>query len=133
MCGNGGANFSIPTPQQSCRASIIELRQTKAAIFLGHLDSKRANLRESFEIFRWNFARAVDLVRIDMFAQISFKLAQKFFASGAIFCALRGIRVNSIEIVAADIQLDGETAAVVERITRGFSQLERFALDFRHL
>src|SRR6266404_9621399 len=102
MRRNKCGDISIPTPQQNRRASIIALRQTKAAVFPGHLDSKSADLREALEIFRRNFTRAIDLVRIDVFAQISFELAQEIFARGAIFCALRGIRVNSIEIVTSD-------------------------------
>jgi hypothetical protein len=54
-----------------------------------------------------------------MFAQISFQLLQKFFARGAIFSALRRIRVDSIEIVTTNKQVAGETAAVLERIARG--------------
>ena len=65
-----------------------------------------------------------------MFAQISFKLAQKLFASGAIFGALCRIRMDSIEIVTSDKQVAGETAAVFERIARGLGELERFALAF---
>src|SRR6266478_6637061 len=77
MRGNERGYISIPAPQQNCRASIIILRQTKSAIFLRHLDSKRADLRESLEIFRRNFARAIDLVRIDVVAQIRFEFAQE--------------------------------------------------------
>ena len=109
------------------------MRQTKSAIFLRHLDSKRADLRQSLEIFRRNFASAIDLIRIDMIAQITFQLLQKFFACCAIFCALRGIRVNPIEIVTADKKITGETAAIFERVARRLGQLERFALAFCHL
>src|SRR5437763_11504966 len=99
MRRNKRCNVSIPTPKQNCGPSVIGLRQTESAIFLRHLDSKRTDFRKSLEIFRWNFAGAIDLIRIDMFAQISFQLLQKFFASGAIFSALRRIRVNPIELV----------------------------------
>ena len=89
---------------------------------------KRAHLREALEVLLRNFAGAIDLIGIDMFAQISFKLAQKLFASVAILGALCRIRIDSIEIVAADEQVAGETAAVVERIARGLSEFERLAL-----
>src|SRR5437899_3709944 len=124
---------SVPTAKQHCRASVIALRQTKPAVFLRNFDSKRADFRESFKIFGRNFAGAIDLVRIDMFAQITFQLADEIFARGAIFGTLRGIRVNSIEIVATNKEIAGETAAVLERIARGLSQLERLALAFGHL
>src|SRR6266478_3958679 len=133
MRGNERGYISIPAPQQNCRASIIILRQTKSAIFLRHLDSKRADLRESLEIFRRNFARAIDLVRIDVVAQIRFEFAQEIFARGAILRALRRIWINSIEIVTSDEKVAGETAAVLKRIARCFCQLERFAMAFRHL
>src|SRR5262245_22364524 len=67
-----------------------------------------------------------------MFAQISFNLAQKLFASGAILGGLCGVRMDSIEIVTADKQVAGETAAVLERIARGLSKLERFTLAPGH-
>ena len=68
-----------------------------------------------------------------MFAQIIFELAQELFTRGAIFRALRGIGINSIEIVSPDEKIAGEAPAVLKRIARGFGQLERFALAFRHL
>ena len=58
-----------------------------------------------------------------MFAQISFKLAQKLFTSGAILGALCRVRMDSIEIVTSDKQVAGETAAVLERIARGLGKL----------
>ena len=67
-----------------------------------------------------------------MFAQVTFKLLQKILAGGAIFSALRGIRVNSIEIVTPDEKITCETAAVFKRIARSFRELKRFALAFRH-
>src|SRR6266550_7563701 len=133
MRRNKRRHVSVPTPKQNCGASVIALRQTESAIFLWHLDSKRADFRKSLEIFWRNFTRTIDLVRIDVVAQISFQLLQKFFASGAIFRALRRIRVNPIEIVATNKKVAGETAAVLERIARGFRQFERFPLAFRHL
>src|SRR4029077_16706731 len=107
MSGNKRGAFSIPPPKQNCGPSVIALRQTEAAIFLWHFDSKRADFRQALEIFRWNFTRTIDLVRIDMFAQIRFQLLQKFFASGAIFRALGWVRVNPIEIVTADKKVAG--------------------------
>src|SRR5262249_10601976 len=91
------------------------------------------DLRETFEVLRRNLACAIDLIGIDMFAQISFELAQKLFASGAILCSLCGVRMDSIEIVASDEQVAGETAAVFKRIARGLRKLERFALALGHL
>src|SRR5439155_24262492 len=116
MRRNKGCNISAPTTTQNCGASVIALRQTEPAIFLRHLDSKRADLRESFEIFRWNFTSAIDLVRIDVIAQIAFQLPQKIFAGRAIFCALCRVRINPIEIVAPDEKIARESAAVLERI-----------------
>src|SRR6266487_2741372 len=133
MRRNKCGDISIPTPQQNRRASIIALRQTEPAVFPGHFDSKRADLRQSLEIFRRNFTSAIDLVRVDMFAQITFELAQEIFARSAVFRALRGIRVNSIEIVTSDEKVASETAAVLERIACGFGKLKRFALALRHL
>src|SRR6266516_3997100 len=76
---------SVPPAQQYCSASIIALRQTKPAVFLRNFDSKRAELRESLEIFRRNFAGEIDLVWIDMFALIIFQLANKIFANDLFF------------------------------------------------
>src|SRR5215469_13041693 len=67
-----------------------------------------------------------------MFSQITFKLPQELFASGAILGALRGVRMDSIEIVTSYEQVAGETAAVFERIARGLGELERLALAFGH-
>ena len=68
-----------------------------------------------------------------MFSQITFKRPQELFASGAILGALRGVRMDSIEIVTSDEQVAGETAAVFERIAGGLGELERLALAFGHL
>src|SRR3954452_7952788 len=68
-----------------------------------------------------------------MFAQISFELAQKVFASRPILGALCRIGMDSIEIVTSDKQVAGETAAVFKRIARGLGELERLALAFAHL
>src|SRR5438093_13349849 len=118
MRRNKRSHVSIPAPKQNCGASVVGLRQTKAAIFLWNFDSKRPDLCESFEIFGRNFARAIDLVRIDMFAQITFQLLEEIFARGAIFCTLRRIRVNPIEIVTPDEQIAGETSTILEGIAR---------------
>src|SRR4030095_17006896 len=118
-------DVSIPTAKQHCRTSIIRLGQSEAAVFLRHLDPKRADLRESFEILRRNFTCAIDLIGIDMFTQIRFKLAQKLLASGPILGGLCGVRMDSIEIVTSDEQVASETAAVFERIARGLRKLER--------
>src|SRR5947208_7948540 len=133
MRRNKRRHVSVPTPKQNCGPSVIALGQTESAIFLWHLDSKRADFRKSLEIFWRNFTRTIDLVRIDVVTQISFQLLQKFFASAAIFRALPSIRVNPIEIVATNKKVAGETAAVLERIARGFRQFETFPLPFRHL
>src|SRR4029077_3714709 len=98
-----------------------------------HLDPKRADLRESFEVLRRNFTGAIDLIGIDTFAQVSFELAQKLFASGAILGGLCGVRMDSIEIVTSDKQVAGESAAVLQRSARGLRKLERLTLAFRHL
>src|SRR5215475_8146679 len=133
MRGNKRRHVSIPAPKQNCGPSIIGLRQTEATIFLRHLDSKRSDFRKTLEIFRRNFTGTVDLVWIDVLTQVTFQPLQKFFASCAIFCALRRIRVNPIEIVAADKQIAGETATVLEGVAGRFRQLERFPLAFPHL
>src|SRR5206468_1680489 len=113
--------------------SVIALRQTEPAVFLRHFDSKRADFRESLEIFGWNFTGPIDLVRVDVITQITFQLLQKIFAGGAIFDALRWIRINSVEIVAANKKVAGKAAAVLQWIASGFGKLKRFALAFRHL
>src|ERR1700747_3073393 len=133
MRRNERSHISVPAPKQNRSTSVIRLRQAESAIFLRHLDSKRTDFRQSFEIFRWNFTSAIDFIRIDVFPQITFQFLHKFLASRAIFSALRWIWVNSIEIVATNKQIAGETAAVLERIARRFRQLERFPLAFRHL
>ena len=68
-----------------------------------------------------------------MIAQIRFELAQKIFAGGAIFCALRRPWINALEIIAPDEEVARETTAILQWIARGFRQLERFALAFHHL
>src|SRR5215469_17023008 len=75
----------------------------------------------------------IDIIGVDMFAQISFKLSQKLLAGGPIFGALCRVWLDSIEIVTSDKQVAGETAAVFERIARGLGELKRFALAFGHL
>ena len=75
MCRHERGDVSIPTAKQHCRASIIRLGQPEPAIFLRHLDSKRADLCESFEVLRRNLAGPIDLVRVDVFPQIGFELA----------------------------------------------------------
>ena len=116
-------NVSVPTPEQHCRASIIRLRQPQPAVFLRHLDAKCADFREAFEILRRNFTGAIDLIGIDVFAQLTFKLAQKLLACGAIVGGLCRVRMDSIKIVTSDEQIAGETAAVFERIARGLGKL----------
>src|ERR1700758_3879997 len=98
MRGNERGHVSIPTAKQNCRAAIIRLGQTEPAVFLWNFDSKRADLSEPFEILRWNFTGAIDLIGIDMIAQIGFQFAEEIFASGAIFSALRRIRIDSVKI-----------------------------------
>src|SRR5207247_10043679 len=65
--------------------------------------------------------------------QIFLQTGKKFLARRAVLGRLRRIRMDPREIVAADKQVAGETAAVLERIARSLGQLERFALAFRHL
>src|SRR5206468_7553025 len=113
MRRNKRSHVSIPAPKQNCGASVVGLRQTKAAIFLWNFDSKRPDLCEPFEIFGRNFAGAIDFVRTDMFAQVTFQLLQEILARDAVLCTLRGVRVNPIEIVTSDEQIAGETAAVL--------------------
>ena len=132
MSGDKSGDVSVPTAEQNGRAPIIELRQTEAAVLLRHFDSKGADLGQPGKIFRRNFARAIDLVRIDMLAQIRFELLQKWFARGAIVRALFRKGMNAAEIVATDEKIARETAAIVQRIARRLSQLERFPLTLRH-
>src|SRR5207244_8911062 len=113
--------------------SIIGLRQAKTAVLLWNFDSKCADLGETLEIFRRNFAGAIDLVRIDMIAQIVFQLIQKVCAGSLVLLALCRIRINPVEIVATDKKIAGKTAAIIERIARRLRQLKRRALTFRHL
>ena len=133
MRGNERGHVAVPTSEQNGGASIIELRQTETAVLLGNFDSESADRRKAGEIFGRNFARSVDLVRIDMFAQISFEFVEKIFTGGAILRALRRPRVNSIEVVSPDEKIAGETAAIIQRIARSFRQFQRGALAFRHL
>ena len=73
--------------------------------------------REEFvDIFLWNLAGPIDLVGIDVFAQILFEIGQKFPSSLAIFRALFRPRVNPIKVVATDEKVARETAALIERI-----------------
>src|SRR5204862_1110837 len=76
MRGNERGHVSIPTSKQNCGAPVIALRQTEPAIFARYFNSKCADLGQALEIFRRNFTSAIDLVRIDMFAQVTFKLLQ---------------------------------------------------------
>src|SRR6266487_4074594 len=116
MGGDKRGYISIPTAEQNCAAPIIILRQTETAVFLRHLDSKRSDLREPLEIFRWNFPCAIDFVRIDMIAQIALQPAQKIFARRAVFGALRRPWVNSVEIVATDEKIARKTTAIIQRV-----------------
>src|SRR2546423_7074651 len=133
MRGNGRGHVSTPPAKKNGGLAVIALREPHPAILLRHFYSKRADLGETFEIFRRNFTGAIDLVRVDVFAQITFKFMQEIFASRAVLRALRGKWINSTEIVASDEKIAGETTAVFKRIARRFGQLERFALAFRHL
>src|SRR5207245_10440714 len=119
-------------PEQHRSSPIMPLREAEPAVFLRHFDSERANLRQPLEVLRRNFTGAIDLIGIDMFAKITFKLAQKLFPSGAILGALCRIRVNSIEVVSADEQVAGETAPVLKRISRRLGELKRSSLALGH-
>src|SRR6266568_473830 len=116
MRGDERSHISIPTAEQHRPASIIILRQTQTAVLLRHFDSKRSDLRESLEIFRWNFPCAIDFVRIDMIAQITLQPPQKIFARRAVVGALRRPGVNSVEIVATDEKIARKTAAIIQRV-----------------
>src|SRR6266480_4175671 len=83
MRRNERGHVSIPTAKQNCGLAVIALGETQPAILLRHFNSKRADLGETFEIFRRNFTGAIDLVRVDVFAQITFEFMQEIFASGA--------------------------------------------------
>jgi len=72
--GDERGDVAIPTAEQNSRAPIIGLRQTETAVLLRNFDPKGADLGQAAKVFRRNFARAIDLVRIDMLAQISFEL-----------------------------------------------------------
>src|SRR5437879_12640135 len=113
MCRNERGHVSIPTAKQNCGAAVIGLRQAQSTVFLRHLNSKRADLCETFEIFRRNFTRTIDLVRIYVFAQIALQLAHRTFAGSAILCALPGVEINPFEIIASHEEVTGETATVV--------------------
>src|SRR5580700_6009052 len=98
QCGD----IAVPTPEQYGRAPVIRLRQTESAVLLRHFDSECADGGKSIEVFLWNFAGPIDLVRIDMVAQIRFQFLQKRIARRAILRALFGIGMDPIEIVTAD-------------------------------
>src|SRR5438132_12999715 len=99
MCRNERRHVSIPTAKQNCGAAVIGLRQAQSTVFLRHLNSKRADLCETFEIFRRNFTRTIDLVRLYVFAQIVLQLAQKIFAGGAIRWPLRWVRLTPFYLI----------------------------------
>src|SRR4029077_13003228 len=97
MRGHQRSDISVPTPEQNRRAAIIKLRQTETAVLLRNLDPERAECGEPGEIFRRNFPGTVDLVRIDMFVQISFEFLQKIRAGGLVVFALGGVWMNPVE------------------------------------
>jgi len=57
MRRNKRSHVSIPAPKQNCGASVIGLRQTKAAIFFGTLIPNAPISGEPFEIFGREFRR----------------------------------------------------------------------------
>src|SRR5262249_8941779 len=130
--GEERRNVAAPAPEQTARAPIIRLGQAETAILFWNFDSERADLGQSLEIFRRNLARAIDLVRIDVLAQIILELLQKPSAGRAVLLALRRPRINPVEIVAANEKIARETAAIVQRIARRLGEFERFALALRH-
>src|SRR5205807_937927 len=71
-------------------------------------------------------------VRVDIVAQITPELREKFLARRDVFGALFWIRKNPVEIEPADEKIARETAAFVERIARTFRQLERGRFARRH-
>src|SRR6202043_3060812 len=77
MRGNERSDIAIPTAKQNRGASVIKLRQTEPAVLRRHFDAERADGGQAFEILGRNLTGAIDLVRIDMFAQISFEALQK--------------------------------------------------------
>ena len=90
--------------------------------------AKGAHREKVVDILLRDFAGAIDLIRVHVRFEIGAKLREKSFARGAIFRALLGKGKDAVEIVAADEEIAGETAAFVERIAGTFRQIERGAL-----
>ena len=88
MRRNQRRQIAAPTAEQHRRAAIIRLRQTKPAVFRRNFDSKRAEPREFVNHRLRNFARAVNFVGINFFAQQRFQLFEKRVALIAVFGAL---------------------------------------------
>ena len=99
---------------------------------LRHLDGKCAHSEQLVDVLLWNLAGAIDLIRVDIVAQIAPELSEKFLARRDIFGALFWIRKNPVEIEPADEKIARETAAFVERIARTLRQLEGGRFARRH-
>ena len=132
MRRNERGEICVPAAEQHRGAPVIHLGQTEPAVLLRNFDAERAHREKIVDVFLRDLAGPIDFIGIDVFAQIFLQTGEKFFSGGAIFGALLGKWVNARKIVTADKKVARETAAIVERIARGFGQLERFALAFRH-
>ena len=64
--GNERGQIRIPTAEQHRGAAIIDLRQTKPAVFLRDFDAERAHREKVVDVLLRNFAGAIDLVGIDV-------------------------------------------------------------------
>src|SRR5260370_2171121 len=116
MSGDERGEMRVPTPEEHRRATVIHLRKTEAAVLLRNFHAESAHREKIVDVLLRNFTGAIDFVSVDIFTEIFFQPGEKFLRGGAIFSALRGIRMNAREIVAPDEEIARETAAIVERI-----------------
>src|SRR5439155_12258926 len=109
MRRNERSEICIPTAEQHRRAPVIHLRQTEPAVLLRNFHAKGTHREKIVDVLLRNFAGAIDLVGVDIFAEIFFQAAEEFLPRGAVFSALLRIRMDAREIVAADEKIAGET------------------------
>ncbi len=116
MRGNKRGEIRVPAAEQHRRAPVIHLRQTKPAVLRRNFHTERAHCEEVVDVVLRNFAGAIDLIGIHVFAQIFLQTAEKLFARRAVLRALLRPWINPIEVVATDEKIAGETASLIKRI-----------------
>src|SRR6185312_6962042 len=72
MRGNERGQVCVPTTEQHGSATVVYLGQTEALVLLGNFHAKRAHREKFLDVFLRDFAGAIDLIGVNVIAQIIF-------------------------------------------------------------